>query len=630
MHVSNIVNRVWFKSLFLSVISSYFYVFMDWIFFATKASFMSSMDLLQKVIIFLMASFILMLPTLILTSLSLIIARFSKAFIWLNAIIPALILAVLSLVLVDNFTYTILKFGIVTSKGMWRGAYAVVFLTLFIYFLKNISNHLQRDSGNQPNLSHYLVLFFISVSVMGLASQFKYFQFGAQESEIFNSQTSQLPNIILLGIDGVNASNMSVYGYERDTTPSITRLSKNALVVENAYSNAGNTGGALTSILTGKLPTETHVVYPPDILMEENAYQHLPGILKQLGYSTVQLTDPSYGDAYSRNIKNGFDIANFRSESTNPILDEIGKLGGGGSFYFSALIIQRATERLNHIFYYKTMINPYQLVTQPVSEFTEEQRYNAMISTLETANGPLFLHVHMLLTHGPRFSPRENIFSTGKTQDQLWMIDYYDDAILDADRYVKELFEYLTKTGKIKNTLVILYSDHGMVWNPRNRVPLIFWFPDNKYVGKIQGNVQLIDIAPTIFDYLGVSQPGWMHGQSILLNELSPDRKIISVSVDANLLSNEENEGWRVDETKISPPYYQLGTVNLIVCDKWFSLKLRTPTLTYGDVKGSTEKCSEMDLPSPEQAKELILQHLEDENYDTSDFPAAVPLQAMP
>jgi arylsulfatase A-like enzyme len=297
--------------------------------------------------------------------------------------------------------------------------------------------------------------------------------------------SSEMPNIILLGWDGVNATHMSVYGYDRDTTPNLSKLTQNALVVENAFANAGKTGGSLTSLLTGKLSTETRVIFPPDILLGEDAYQHLPGILKQLGYTNIQITMPYYGDAQERNLQEGFDIINFRSVNTNPLANQFAKTSGDSSFYFIGLMIQRISERLEHIFFIKKMENPYKAVTEPDSAIHDDQRLKAMIDYLHQANGPVFLHVHMMDTHGPTFYVTNPHFSAGQTQDGEWMTDFYDDSILNSDHYLGELLNDLSKSGKINNTIVILYSDHGIQWNPLERVPLIFWFPHGEYAGTI-------------------------------------------------------------------------------------------------------------------------------------------------
>ncbi|OGO28643.1 MAG: hypothetical protein A2136_07495 [Chloroflexi bacterium RBG_16_54_11] len=622
--MNNLVNQKWFNIIFITTTSFYLYTFMEWIFFITKPSFMSSMNISQKLTIFFMSSFFLAIPGVILTTLFAVLSKLGKFFFWLWAIIPAFVIAILSIILLDNFTYTIFKFGIGTSEGNWRGVYAILFLIFFVYFLKKIVNLVQIKDDHHLNVAYIFIILLLVTSVIIVGVNLHNINFSAQKDTVSGVQTSNLPNIILLGFDGVNATNMSVYGYDRDTTPNLSKLAENTLIVENAFSNGGNTGGSITSLLTGKLPTDTRVVYPPDILMEEDAYQHLPGMLRQLGYTTIQISDSTFSDAYSRNIKDGFDIANSRSEGSSFLLNTLGRFGGGGSFYFYALLVQRATERLEHIIYLRTMDNPYKLVTHPVSELSAQEQYNAVISALDIAKSPLFLHAHLLGTHGPQFNPSKNIFSVGEIQDKSWMVDFYDDAIHDSDIYIKSLFDYLNNTGKINNTVIILYSDHGINWNPLIRVPLIFWFPNNQFVGKVHENVQLIDIAPTILDYLGVSKPAWMHGQSIINENIPPARYIFSVEQAADLVTHNES-GWVVDENQVFPPFYQLGKVNLVVCNHWFSLDLREPQLKYGEVAGSTTHCGDTIIPAPQQSKELILQHLSAAGYDTTSYPSEIP-----
>jgi len=145
-------------------------------------------------------------------------------------------------------------------------------------------------------------------------------------------------------------------------------------------------------------------------------------------------------------------------------------------------------------------------------------------------------------------------------------------------------------------------------------------------VGRIQENVQLLDVAPTILSYLKVPKPTWMQGKSILTAKLAPDRRIISANVGNELMLTEDRRTWILDESKISPPFYQLGKINMIVCDKWFSLDLENPELSYGDVEGSTASCSPIDIPSAEQAEEILLQHLAVEHYDVAKFPVGIPV----
>jgi len=587
------------------------------------------MNLLQKMVVFLVSSLVFIIPAFILVGMAILFSKYLKPFRWLVVIIIALIFTFFALILLDNFTYTVFRFGIVSSQGVWRGMYAAGFVVAFFLFAQKISAYLQRRLDRGIVLTGYFVLFLFAVSSVAFVSRAPRFHLVSASNHSVETISSGRPNIILLGLDGVNAAHLSIYGYKRDTTPHLAELAGNALVAENAFANAGKTGGSLTSLLTGKLSTETRVVFPPDILLGEDAYQHLPGILKQLGYTTVQITMPYYGDAYERNLQEGFEIINFRPVSTYPLASELAKMGGDSSFYFTGLLIQRISERIQHIFFIKKMENPYKAVTEPATSIHDDQRWKAMIDYLKQADAPLFLHVHMMDTHGPEFYVPNQHFSAGQIQDQDWMTDFYDDSILNSDSYVNELFRYLSESGKIKNTIIILYSDHGIQWNPLLRVPLVFWFPNGQYVGRIQENVQLLDVAPTILSYLKVPKPTWMQGKSILTAKLAPDRRIISANVGNELMLTEDRRTWILDESKISPPFYQLGKINMIVCDKWFSLDLENPELSYGDVEGSTASCSPIDIPSPEQAEEILLQHLAAEHYDVAKFPVGIPVTGM-
>ncbi|MBT3187753.1 MAG: sulfatase [Anaerolineae bacterium] len=622
-------NKIYKKTFLITILISFLYTFMEWFFFVTKPSFMWIMTIYQKTEVLLLTFLILAIP---ISSLLLVVWIISflfkqnyspKFFKWIGILLLSFILSSLSIILIDNFTYTVFGFGIVSTKRFWRLLYAFLFVGLYIIIVREVKSGILSSSNFSPLLPR-LVLFLVLSSSIFFFLQFPKVQKNNTQNntEVF----SELPNIILLGVDGVNAKNMSAYGYERDTTPNIAELAKEALVAENAFSNSGNTGGSLTSLLTGKLPSTTGVVYPPDILIGEDAYQHLPAILKQKGYHTVQITMPSYGDAYDRNIRSGFDIANFRSEDTQIFLPLVRKIGAENGFYFTNIILQRIRERILHIFLIKKMDNPYEAVTTPIHPISEEERFDGIINSLDKAETPVFIHAHMLSPHGPAFHPREQVFSKGQEQSSTWMIDFYDDAILDFDSYFGQLFEYLSETGKKDNTIVILYSDHGMQWDSCNRVPLMIWFSNPKYTGKIQGNVQLLDIAPTILEYLHINTPNWMQGQSILANDLSPTRNIISLDVASDIIKPEGEAGWFIQEAKVSPPFYQLGVTHLVHCNWWYSLNLRTPNLNYGEIKDSTNHCDGKNIITPEEAKLILLENLNDEGYNISIYPEDIPI----
>ena len=154
------------------------------------------------------------------------------------------------------------------------------------------------------------------------------------------------PNILIVGIDGVDAESLSAYGYARDTSPYLAQLRDESLFFENAFSNVGRTHGSLVTLLTGRLPFSTHVTFPPTALEGDDAYRHLPGLLKRKGYTSLQLGMRHYADAEDANLL-GFDAANYRWQD----LDHIKRTSGGDEAdVFRRAVAERLDERVGHLF----------------------------------------------------------------------------------------------------------------------------------------------------------------------------------------------------------------------------------------------------------------------------------------
>jgi hypothetical protein len=624
----------WSVIFFLTTTFVYLYTFMEWVFFVTKPSFMSGMSLWVQIGIFLLSAFgltiLALLPILLLGIMARLIRQesVSRFLIAIAVFIPALTISTLVLLLIDNFTYTVFQFGIVSTERLSRAAYGLLFLVVGVFAYYRISLYIRARKGKKyPVKRNQWLLLAGLLSLSGILSLVSIITRRGPETLAAVSKAESLPNIILLGSDGLDATHLSAYGYERDTTPNMKSRLSSALVAENSFPNAGTTAGSVASILTGKLPIETRLIYPPDILNGDDAYQHLPGILERLGYHTVDLSVPYFGDALTLNMQGGFDIANQRSGTDNIVVKTGRVLGGGDTAYFVDAMMQRISDRLLHIFFLKPMINPFETVIEPARRADEQKRFDELISVLESATEPAFIHVHMLGTHGPRFEIRQQVFSADQVQEKDWMLDFYDDAIFSFDQYVGELFEYLNASDTLNNTIVIVYSDHGMRWTVHQRVPLLFWFPHAEYRGRVHGNVQNIDIAPTILSYLGIPAPAWMNGRSLIRENLPASEQIFSASVESDL-PEVTNEGlWVVEAGRRSPPFYQLGYVGLVVCDQWYELFVQDPGLRYGNVRGHTGACDPESPPTPEQAIQILLGHLFQNGYDVSDFPASIPVQ---
>lgn len=622
--------RIWGKLFVTTGIIAYWLVFMEWLFLITGASFMERMSLGEKLGIFLLSSLLLALVGLGLLlifwalALALRLSRLSWLALLIAEWVPTVLLTTLIALLIDNFTYVIFHFGILTSSGILRTAYGVsiVLILCAVYWLRLQAWSKESSTESAPGNFRWLAVVtsgLVAISLLIAALRYDPRLPTADFPDQSEAAALDRPNIILLGSDGVTAKNMSIYGYERDTTPNLSLLGRTSLVAENAFSNSGNTLGSIASIFTSKLPTQTNVMYPPNILQGPDAFEHLPGILSRAGYQTIQIGVPHYVDAYTLNIQDGFDIVNQRSVRKDPLVSAWRNAGFDLSAYFIYKLEEKITNRFLHAFHLDTIDNPFSVVTQPTSWLDDRQKVDELFSLLDQNDAPLFIHVHLMGTHGPKFTFDEAKFSLGQEQSEEWMVDFYDDSILSFDQYVGEIVEYLKASRQYDDTILIIYSDHAMKFVVNHRIPMILHFPQDQYAGAISYNTQNIDLAPTILDYLELPIPDWMNGSSLLSVNPLPDRWIYSAGpINSKAIRSEQ--GWTLDLSQIAPPFYQFQSIQVVACDHWYSLDLWTQSWDSARVTGHTATCSESDLPAKDEIVQSIIDLLSSHGFDTSSL----------
>lgn len=110
------------------------------------------------------------------------------------------------------------------------------------------------------------------------------------------------------------------------------------------------------------------------------------------------------------------------------------------------------------------------------------------------------------------------------------VIQGYYAMVSEVDHHVGRILEALEQTGQAKNTIVIFTSDHGE-WlgdhlrygkgypghDPVSRVPCIVRWPAG-LAGKgrvFEGQVEAVDIVPTLLEAAAIPVPGHLHGRSL-------------------------------------------------------------------------------------------------------------------
>ncbi|GIW62756.1 MAG: hypothetical protein KatS3mg090_0582 [Patescibacteria group bacterium] len=105
------------------------------------------------------------------------------------------------------------------------------------------------------------------------------------------------------------------------------------------------------------------------------------------------------------------------------------------------------------------------------------------------------------------------------------------EMVNNLDTRIGDLFNALQSSGKLDNTIIVFYSDNGILFGEHNlylkgpsfyeelvRTPLIIWFPPSLRSRFKQGTISAltanIDLAPTLLDILNLPVPKSMQGVS--------------------------------------------------------------------------------------------------------------------
>jgi arylsulfatase A-like enzyme len=600
-------NQNWRTLIILTVYSAYFYAFMEWLFFVTKPSSLSTLSLLDKLEVFLITGGVVALTMLVCLLILALPALLISHPVWrprlqlLSNLVPAIVLGITALIMLDNFTYTVLKFGIISAQGIWRIVYAVGFVILIAW----ITLLVQRRVRKRRTPASYFALGLLTLSgVLILSVALTQASSSTIKRDPLKASATR-PNILYLMGDGLNAQYLSLYGYHHDTTPFIKEMAKTSLLAENAFTNVSGTTGSTTSILTGKESAVTKVYRYPDVLTGDASFQHFPGILKREGYETVEIGTAYYLDAQELNLLDGFDIVNSQPQNQLVLNAVRSTLGNSPSVFFISTIIGRARERVFHIFFIQDMVNPLQEVYNPKIGKTDQQRVQEIFDLLDHARQPVFVFAYFIDTHGPNFAPDKQVFAT-KAESEAWNQGQYEDSILSFDGSVKQIYDHLAQTGQLDNTIIVVSTDHGYKYTTFNRIPIMMHFPKDAHAGTREHNTQLIDIPVTLLDYLGISKPEWMSGMSFLNNETPIERQIISVTA--------------ASPTKIQPPFYQIKTLQVQVCQRTYTLNVEDNTWITSIPIDYVAPCNTKTLPSDDEIRKKILDYLKNHDYDISSL----------
>lgn len=368
------------------------------------------------------------------------------------------------------------------------------------------------------------------------------------------SKTSQAQhkNVLIIYSDDQSYNTIRALGNHRIHTPNLDRLVERGLSFTQAHVMGGHQGAicmpSRAMLLTGRylnrLPGDGNVI--PDSIVS------LPEVLRGKGYTTFQCGKWHSDKASHHRFFNA-----------------------GSAIFFGGMHFEGEGGQFHPYFYDYNDKGDYPKNGGYKSDTYSTELYaNAAIKFLESDTAkqkPFLCYVAFTSPHDPRTPPAafrnrhrpsdiplppnflpEHPFDNGdlRVRDELLLphprtesavkeqIALYYDMVSEMDAQVGRILEALDRSGLRHSTMIVFASDNGLavgqhgllgkqsLYEHSIRVPMIFigtGIPVNK---QSQSFAYLSDIAPTIYDWLGVEAPPTVEAKSLMPIFRDPKAKV--------------------------------------------------------------------------------------------------------
>lgn len=365
------------------------------------------------------------------------------------------------------------------------------------------------------------------------------------------TEKEQQMNVLFLIMDDLRPE-LNCYGANYIKTPNIDQLANDGVLFENAYCNIPVSGASRASLFTGIRPALNRW-YEVTAVIDKEApgAVTLPQAFKEQGYETISNSKVIHGnnDAAERSWTKKWK-AKGKSKSWRDYLGE------------ENLLVEKQ----------KRGPQSYECFDVKDNEYFDGKTANKTIRDLrrlKEEGKPFFLAVGMLKPHLPFNAPKKywdmydeneitvpetfNFNREGFPQEAFHNyneIRYYNNipakgdideaearklihgyraCVSYVDAQVGKILKELKDLGLDKNTIVVLFGDHGWSlgdhnqwckhsnFNIVNNAPMIFSIPGKPKGKRVKEIVEFVDLFPTICEAAGVKYPeNQVEGKSMM------------------------------------------------------------------------------------------------------------------
>ncbi|MDQ3697848.1 MAG: sulfatase [Gemmatimonadota bacterium] len=329
------------------------------------------------------------------------------------------------------------------------------------------------------------------------------------------------PNVLLIILDTVRSASMSLYGYERPTTPRITQFAARGATFDRAVSPAPWTLPAHASLFTGRWAHELSTGWKSPL---DGETPTLAEALTRGGYRTGGFVANYTYTSRESGLARGF--ARYEDYRVTPA--HALRNSALGQMVFGRALLRGV---LGHRDVIARKMAP--VLARDVLRWHDEE-----------PGRPWFAFLNFFDAHDPYLppAPYDTMFARRGAPRNLTLAnerpvtpeearperDVYDGAIAYLDAELGAMLDSLRARGVLDNTVVIITSDHGeefgengllghgnSLYYPALWVPLVIVYPRVVPAGvRVPNAVSTRDISATVLQLTGAASPR-MPGRSL-------------------------------------------------------------------------------------------------------------------
>jgi arylsulfatase A-like enzyme len=349
------------------------------------------------------------------------------------------------------------------------------------------------------------------------------------------------PNFIFVTTDGHRPQALSLNGNHIVQTPNFDRLGREGIQFQNSFVVNALCLPSRATVLTGLYSHNTGCidnqrrVIPPEVPL-------FTDLLREAGYEVVLFGKAHVGRLGERQWDHYFGFPGAAADYFWPRIQmgSHGKIESNDTYegYVDDLVADRAVQWLK-----QKREKPFCLILwfqSPHAPFFRARRHLDLYNGVPIPKPATFDDDLRGYPGKPRaFADADNkiggpYVEHSQTRDNCArsleeiVKDYYA-GVTVADENLGKVFQALSETGQLDDTVMMFSSDHGFFlgeWRmydkrfmhePSIRVPMLVRYPRLIRAGSTAQQMVLnTDVAPTFLELAGVQIPEWMQGQSLV------------------------------------------------------------------------------------------------------------------